>query len=535
MKARVTINKQNNKLLYERFPKWLLAAILYGVSWSYFAEINLSFIAWFAFIPLFIDLENRNTFREYYSRALFFIVVSYTIICHGFLFTAQFQLFIFIGAASELFMASISFALIYPIKKKYGFNLALTVLPFVISLWEWLYQQFEHTTGYVMLSNSQCRNVWLIQYIDIFGVWSIACWVMLFNVLLFFQYRKFLGKLKSAAVNKNLVIIFLVMIAPPLCYYAYNYSRYSETSGTRLNFTLINTNFSVDDSSPKRWTNKIERLVFLTDSVDYELKQNHLQNNLFVWHEGALDYGNNNSAIQFIDTVVNDWGTPLLTGMQFMPENAGGDNRKVNRAALFDINNQFDVSVQSYDKVRLFPIREKVPYHNLLTQIPFIKNYVTKPDYLKEGDGIKLIEIKTQNGNAVKIGTPICQEQNYSYIWNEMALKGAQCFVQLSYESWWTLDYFKKQMADITRLRCIETHRYAARCSNGGVTDFIDPLGRIYSSAGKSEGAVTASVALISDGATFFSKHQNLFPLLCLAMVFSIIIYTEVKKSRVNS
>ena len=154
---------------------------------------------------------------------------------------------------------------------------------------------------------------------------------------------------------------------------------------------------------------------------------------------------------------------------------------------------------------------------------------------MKEGEGIKLIEVKTRNENAVKIGTPICQEQNYSYIWNEMALKGAQCFVQLSYESWWTLDYFKKQMADITRLRCIETHRYAARCSNGGVTDFIDPLGRIYSSAGKSEGAVTESVALISDGATFFSKHQNLFPLLCLAMVFSIIIYSEVKKSRVNS
>lgn len=531
MKTGVTVNKLSSLLLYQRFPKWLLSAILYGISWSYLGGLNLSFIAWFAFVPLFVDLENRNTFRAFYSRALSFSAIAYLIICHGFLFTARVHYLIFIGAADELFLTSISFALIYPFKKRYGFKTALMIFPFVISLWEWLYQQFEHTTGYLMLSNSQCRNIWFIQYIDLFGVWSIGCWVMLFNVLLFFQYKKLLVTPKSFAVKKKLVWICLVMLIPPLLYFAFKHWQYDTKPGKQINITMINSQFTIWDSSPDRWANKIERLTFLTDSIDYELKSKHLKSDLYLWSEGAIDYGNDTAVTHFINTAINDWQTPLLTGMQFIPEDAVKDDfRRVNRAALFDGNSQNKNNF--YDKLILFPIRERIPYHELLAKTFHLPYKITDPSFLKEGNGIKLIDLKIENGRKVKIGTPICQEQNYPEIWSAMVVKGAECFVQLSFESWWYLDYFKKQMADITRLRSIETRRCVARCSNGGVTDFIDPLGRIYSSAGKSEGAVTASVSLISDGATFFSEHQNIFPLFCIAMVFSFVIYAETKRIR---
>lgn len=533
MKNRAANNKSSSILLYQRFPMWLFAAILYGISWSYFGGINLSFLAWFAFVPLFVDLENRDTFRAFYSRALLFSAVAYVIICHGFLFTARVHYLIFIGALDELFLTSVSFALIYPFKKRYGFRTALMIFPFVISLWEWLYQQFEHTTGYLMLSNSQCRNTWFIQYIDIFGVWSIACWVMLFNVLLFFQYKKLKTDPKSPAIKKKFVWICLAMLVLPLLYFAFKHWQYDTKSGKHLNVTMINSQFSIWDSEPDRWATKIEKLTFLTDSINYELKSKNLKSDLYVWHEGAIDYGNDTSITHFINNAIIDWQTPLLAGMQFIPADAVKDDmRRVNRAALFDNDPQNKNNF--YDKVRLFPLRERIPYHELLLKIPSFPYKINDPSFLKEGKEIQLIDLKIENEKKVKIGTPICQEQNYPGIWSDMAVKGAECFIQLSFESWWYLDYFKTQMADITRLRCIETGRYAARCSNSGVTEFIDAFGNIYSPAEKKDGVTKANLSII-DSVTFFSNHQYIFLLICLLAVFTFTIYSEFGQVRLKN
>jgi len=532
MKNKIADKKRRGTLLYQRFPGWLLAAMLYGISWSYLAGINLSFIAWFAFIPLFFDLENRNTFGAFYLRALLFSAVAYFIICHGFLFTAKLHSLIFIGAADELLLTSISFAIIYPFKKRYGFKSALMIFPFVISLWEWLYQQFEHTTGYLMLSNSQCRNTWFIQYIDLFGVWSIGCWVMMFNVLLFFQYKKLLASPKSLSIKKKFVWICLAMLVPPLFYFGFKYWQYEKKSGTQINITMINSQFTIWDSEPERWVAKIEGLAFLTDSIDYELKSQRIKSDLYVWSEGSIDYGNDTATSHFINRAVDDWQTPLLTGMQFIPEDAAKDDfRRVNRAALFDGDLQNKNTF--YDKLKLFPIRERIPYHELLAKTFSLPYKINDPSFLKQGNGIKLIDLKIETGRKVKIGTPICQEQNYPEIWSAMAVKGAECFVQLSFESWWYLDYFKKQMADITRLRCIETGRFAARCSNGGVASFIDAMGKIYSTADKKDGVLKANL-FIENNVSFFSNHQYVFLQLCLVIVFAFIIYSELKQRHEN-
>jgi apolipoprotein N-acyltransferase len=430
---------------------------------------------------------------------------------------------IYIGAADELFLTSIPFALIYPFKRRFGFKTALALLPFVLPLWEWLYQRFEHTTGYLMLSNSQCANTPLIQFIDMLGVWSIGFWVTAFNVLLFLQYKKWLSDPKSRSERRGFAFVFIAMLVPPLCYYAWKDSRFDQSPAKRIRITLIQTRFSLSESSPDRGVDRIERLTFLTDSIDHELKSKNLRSDLYVWHEGAIDSGRDPAIIAFLDTAVNDWRTPLLSGMKTLPENAPeGDLRSVNRAALFEAEARGHNPGQTYDKIRLFPVRETVPYLPLLSKIPFFPISLRDPALTRPGGGIRLIEVANEQGERIRIGTPICQEQNYPYIWSGMAAGGADCFVQLSFESWWTLEYFKRQMAGVTRLRCIETGRGAARCSNAGVTMFIDGMGRILSPAAKGEGAVTADLPIRDAGTTFFTRHQNLFPLFCLAMTVLI-------------
>ncbi|MCX6277478.1 MAG: apolipoprotein N-acyltransferase [Bacteroidetes bacterium] len=517
-------------------PNWLISSVLYGLSWSMFFDANLSFLAWFAYVPLFYDLEKKNSFWSFYKTGLFFSVVAYLIICHGFLFSAGNHLLVIAGSANELLMSSFVFALLYPFKKKFGFTRALILFPFIIALWEMVYQWLDHSYGYLALSHSQCQNTWIIQFIDLFGVWSIATWVMGFNVLLFFISRKSNGKYFTFRFLKKILLICCLMILPPLGYSMIRFLQIEDQNRQKVNITLINTNFSVRDSIIyEDYVSRIERLTFLTDSIDYESKSRNLRTDLYVWPEGAVDYGNDSMFYSFIDSAVRDWHTPLLAGMQIIPENATAtDRRRVNRAALISpgvLQNEF----QHYDKVHLAPGNEKIPYHQFLVKIPGFPVAINDSSWLKSGNKVQLIELQLQNGRKVKMGTPICLEQNYPEIWSEMARRGAGFFVQLSYESWWTARYFKIQMANITRLRCIETRRSAARCSNGGITEFIDGYGKIQSQAKPGEGCLTASLSLNNE-ITFFVKYGWNYCVICLIFIagFSVVFFLKQPKPAVG-
>lgn len=500
-------------------PNWLIAAVLYGFSWCMFFGINLSFLAWVAYIPLFFDLEKKNSFRGFYTTALLFSVVSYLIICHGFLFTTGKHLLVFTGASIELLMSSFAFAFLYPFIKRSGFRTALLMFPFITALWEMAYQWFDHSYGYLMLSHSQCQNTWIIQFIDLFGVWSISCWVMGFNVLLFFTLKSANGNYRSFRFIKKTSMVCGLMILMPLGYSLVRYHQIGDIPGRKITITLINTNFSVQKvPSFESYVQRIERLTFLTDSIDYELKSRNLRSDLYVWPEGAVDYGNDSMFYRFIDSAICDWKTPLLAGMQIIPGDAvPGDFRKVNRATLISAGGS-PGDFPYYDKVHLAPGQEKIPYHRLLHKIPGFPFALNDPAFCKNGREVKLIELQPVNGEKVKMGTPICMEQNYPGIWGEMTRLGAGLFIQLSYESWWTARYFKIQMANITRLRCIETRRAAARCSNGGITEFIDWYGNISTQSNLPEGTLTAAMAVNTE-LTIFTRYPWIFPVICLLMM----------------
>ena len=517
-------------------PNWFISSVLYGLSWRLFFDTNLSFLAWFAFIPLFYELEKKTTFWGFYKTALFFSVVAYLIICHGFLFSAGNHLLVIAGSANELLMSSFSFALLYPFKKKFGFTRALILFPFIIALWEMAYQWLDHSYGYLMLSHSQCQNTWIIQFIDLFGVWSIATWVMGFNVLLFFVSKKSNGKYFTFSFLKKILLICCLMIIPPLGYSLIRYLQIDGQNRQQINVTLIYTNFGIwEIPNYEDYVTRIERLTFLTDSIDYELKSRNLTTDLYVWPEGAVDYGNDSMFYSFIDSAVRDWQTPLLAGMQIIPENATAtDHRRVNRAALISpvvSQNEF----QHYDKVHLAPGTEKIPYHQFLVKIHGFPVAINDSSWLKSGSKVQLIELQLQNDRKVKMGTPICLEQNYPAIWGEMAMGGAGFFVQLSYESWWKAMYFKTQMANITRLRCIETRRGAARCSNGGMTEFIDCYGKIQLQTKPGEGCLTANLSLNNEK-TFFVKYSGSYCLICLIFIagFSVVFFLKKPKPGVG-
>lgn len=522
---------KNNKSKIS-IPNWLKSAILYGLSWSMIFGLNLNFLAWFAFVPLFISLENKHTFWSFFKHAFLFSIVAYFIICHGFTIIVKRQILTITGSVNELLMSSVSFAILYPVKKKFGWKKALLFYPFIIVIWEFVYQSFEHTYGYLMLSHSQSQNLWLIQFIDTFGVLSIGFWVMLFNVLIYFEYKKYRENKFTNKFIKRIVILCLLMLIPPSIYSLIKFSKFEKQENEKVNITLINSNFSILKDTYNDVIDKVNRLTYITDSINYTFQNKKFSTDLYVWHEGAVTFGEKSDFIGFLDTAVNDWQTPLLTGMTvYANDSSKIDRRRLNRAAVIPVGANLQTELSHYNKVRLAAGNEVVPYHEFFNKFSFFPIDLYDSLFFKRGEEIKLVEFKTQKGQIVKIGTPICMEQDYPFVWNEMSRNGAEFFVQLSVESWWILPYFKEQMSFITRLRAIETGKYVARCSNGGKTQFYDSFGRIYATTNNVEGTVTANVNL-SEKVTFFSKNENIFPLLCLFFLLIFITFEVIRLKR---
>lgn len=510
-------------MIKNKIPNWLISGILYSLSWTFLLDFNLSFLAWFAFVPLFYELEKKNTFWYFYKPILFFSIISLPILYGGFMIVPQKQIYTILYALHEMLLQTLPFILLYWLKKRLGFNKSLWLFPFIFGLWEWIYQQFEHTFGYVMLSHSQAKNIWLIQYIEILGVWSIAVWVMLFNVLLFFVLKKYYDQRITKKLRYKVLTVVAIMIIPSLTYSFIRYKQLNNQKTETVNITLINSNFPLKPATYTYddYVAEIERLTYIVDSANYYSKH---KTDLYVWHEGAVDYGNDEDFKNFITEAVNDWQTPLLTGMQIIPANAPkNDRRSVNRAMLIADSTKTYNANNFYDKNILVPIIERIPYHNFLSKLPFFPIELTDNRYYKPDTTVRLIETKTRNKQKIKFGTPICMEQNYSQVWNEMSLKGAEFFVQLSFENWWLSKSFKKQMAQLTRLRSIETRRYTARCSNGGITEFIDFFGSIKKQATTPEGAIDYNLVLNHEK-TFFTKHSYFFPVLSILVILILYI-----------
>jgi len=498
----------------KKFPFWLVGAVLYGISWPMPWNVNLSFLAWFALVFLFISLEKTNGFWRFFGIAWGFTFISYTICSGWFLQIPTNKFLIAIGALSESFSFPLPFIPYYFIKKRAGFNKSIFILPFLFVIGEWVYCSLEHNLSFLLVAHSQTANLWLIQYADVFGYLSVTFWVVLFNVLLYSALVQSGYRLFSFTFLKRSLLSALVMIALPLVYAGIRNHQIKREKPDSLSIAMIHTMFAPNPKSDQAVRN-LDRIVELTDSVDYYSKKNKVRQDLYVWHEGAIPTGNKMYIRSFVQNAVHDWQVPLLSGMEYYLR-MGETNawQPVNRVVLFPVHPDTTDPLPFYDKIHLAPGWESIPYLSFFHKlgIRFAKEF----KYHKKGDRLRLFEVPVRD-RKVLIGTPICFEQNDPLLWNRMARLGAEGYIQVSFESWFGKTYFQKQVAYITRLRAIETRHGVARCSNGGLTFFVDSFGRIYSRAPDSE-SVTSDFLALSQKVTFFTRHQNLFPLMCLVV-----------------
>jgi apolipoprotein N-acyltransferase len=108
----------------------------------------------------------------------------------------------------------------------------------------------------------------------------------------------------------------------------------------------------------------------------------------------------------------------------------------------------------------------------------------------------------------------------------ELANQGAEFVALMNNDAWFGTSGGGKQLMSYTRLRAIENRRSIVRCSNGGISCFIDPFGNISGRLPWYKATIGTQDVLCVSKKTFFSKHPAWFPKFCGAiLILSIILF----------
>ncbi|GAB7023002.1 apolipoprotein N-acyltransferase [Salidesulfovibrio brasiliensis] len=153
-----------------------------------------------------------------------------------------------------------------------------------------------------------------------------------------------------------------------------------------------------------------------------------------------------------------------------------------------------------YDKEHLVPFGEYMPLEELM---PFEKLVQAAGNFVP-GENTK--SLTTQSG--VDFGMLICYEAIFPDLAQKQVELGAQFLVNISNDAWFGKTSAPRQHLLLTTLRAIEQSRWIARCTNTGITVFIDPLGRINSRLPQFESSQLTGVIRARTATTAFHSIQ---------------------------
>lgn len=509
----------------KKIPLWLLSGILYGLSWPIFETVNLSFLAWFAFVPLFIFLEkNKNAFLKNMIGSYAAMVIFGCFSAFWLFNFPQTKLQIAVIFFLEELWFFIPFLIFYPIQRKIGFDKALWLFPFIWMLWEWIYLSIEFTMGTHLSAYSQSSNLWLIQYVDITGMWGISFWLMLFNVLLFKTFKKFNYTFCTKFYKKASIISFFMIIIP-LIYGAFSYYKFNNIKGKTINITIVPTQFSVRYlSNSNNHYSVVEQTLKNTDAFASTMKDKNLYSDLYVWPETGIPFTMKESNLSnLLFEAVTDWKAALITGARGISDTTNiSDHRMYVSGVLISYKNK---ELLYHHKTVLTPGQEAIPYHSLLVKIPKFPIAENDTRYYRKGKTSKPLKLITKTNNEFWVGVSLCYEQWYPNHWTALARNGAEFYTHLAGEGWYGTIGFKRFMANVTRLRTIENRKQTARSANVGISNFIDQMGRFKTiSNNKSFQPINSTVTALKN-ITFYAKYPNWFPIIGFSIFFIITFY----------
>jgi len=478
----------------------LFSSILTGLA-QHFSV--LGFLAWFSLAPFILVLIQIDTFKETIKYSFIWGFV-YNIISVYWISTNIGTVF-FIGCISMLLTVlilsfnSIIVSIIWlKIRKCFSFN-SLYLLPFV-----WISVDYLRTYGslgfpWISIANTQTNYFYLIQNAEIFGIYGIAFWIVLINCLLL---SLFYNKIRIHTI----IIVFLL----PFLSGFILYSRLNIEVDESIKASLIQPNVTLFNKSKPSYAKKnLDNLIAKTNSSILE------GSNLIIWPESAVPFYNLQDPItlEYISKKVFKTEDVFLLSGDITYVN----NRIYNSSVLF---NQKEIS-NIYHKQRLVPMGEYVPFSDIFTSLQNINFGQTN---FSIGIDDVLFDV-----NGQKFSSLVCFESTFPEINRRHANLGADFFVYLVNDGWYTSIPEPRQHAKQSIFRAIENRKSVLRCANTGISMVVSPTGKIdIKTQLNTEDVITTFISK-TNTITFYTKYGNIFIYLMLIITVLLLMYSIYK------
>ncbi|MFN7930966.1 MAG: apolipoprotein N-acyltransferase [Blastocatellia bacterium] len=515
-----------------QLSQWL-AALASGVLLMLaFPRFNLGFLAWMALAPLLWALTREGqTLRRAFGLGWFagwvFFFFSCNWISHSMIRYGEMNVVLAYGAAAlftaitGLFPGLFALALTR-LLQRFGVR-ALGLAPFLWVASEWLRGVITNTT-WNELGISQVNYPTIAQFASAGGVALISAFAVAVNVLLVWlpQFKK----LKRLAMAYALVLVIAFYGGAS----ALSSQETTPLKTTEVKVAGVQPNLPVDiathaEEFAQRNTSGLEANIKLTrDTIQQSPDK---KADLIVWAESplVLNYEQDEAARNKLNEVAKEQNAYLIFSA------IGRDGERVyNSAQTITADGK---ALARYDKIRLVPFGEYVPFRPLLGAFvpPMVGDFTpgTKAtvNTLKLNPQLALVQNERETKGEValerttyfiKVGTFICYEAAYPKLVRQFVNNGASLLINLSDDAWFGNSAGAEQHLNHARMRAIENNRDIVRVTNSGISALITAQGKVidplpmFASAGHVWTAETSRVT------TLYSKAGDWFAISCAVL-----------------
>jgi apolipoprotein N-acyltransferase len=494
----------SNKVYFEIILV-LISAILLILS---FPHLNLEFLAWIAFVPLFFTLQNKSKNKafllSYLSGIMFWFGIIYWLIHVTFL-----------GSVLLVLYLALYFGIFGFIITRYSLLSTRYSIIFVSSAWvllEYLRSHLFTGFGWALLGYSQYLNLPAIQIADSTGVWGVSFLVMMVNVFVYNIIRY----ASCAMRKKQRKSLSLISCLLPLLFLflSFGYGFYKlrtthNTQHTALKISVIQGNVPQAIKWKKAAAGEILKRYFGLSRLVADDNPD-----LIIWPESALPgiLGEDTHLTESLEALVNEIQIPLLLGVVSLDK-----NDYYNSSILISKQNKF---IQRYDKIHLVPFGEYIPLKRIFG---FLETIVPIGDFIpgKEYTVFSLDARRTTH-DARRFSVLICFEDIFPQISRQFARRGADFLVNMTNDAWFGNTSSPYQHLSASVFRAVENGVYLVRAANTGISGFITSEGRIEPliehDSGKQtfiSGYKTKDIFLKINQGSFYTQWGDWFILVC--------------------
>ena len=349
----------------------------------------------------------------------------------------------------------------------------------------------------------------ILQIVNLIGLYAYNLLVITFftlPVIFFF---------KISSVKKYLILFIIILISLSL----YIFGNYQINKNDKI-LKNISNKISVKVVAPnfdlKYGLNKKEIEQRLKKLIRYSAP-NENKKTLFIWPEGVFSGYSYNEVLIFKNLLNENFSKNhfILFGINKLEEVTGNFYN-----SMLIVDNNFKI-IQSYNKRKLVPFGEFLPFENLLSHFGFKK--------ITEGHG-SFIRGKKDNSliiDNLNILPLICYEVIFTNL-IQKSDENTNLIVNISEDGWFGESIGPNQHFAKSIFRAVENNTFFLRSANKGVSAIIDNKGKVIKQLNRNEaGNIEIDVPLINSKK---NKNDLIFFALLITYLSFFFIYRKNEK-----